>query len=333
MNDEPAYLQIDPTSVCDLKCGYCVGRHWRQGHLNRTTFDALLAQVSGLRYVQLQGEGEPLLAKDFFYFLSRLHDKGAEIGFITNGRHFSEKVIEIVNAPPVRSLGVSLDSLDPEVYRKMRGGDVRCVLDGVRRLLAKKVRPQPDVFFSVVLTRRTFSGFRDIVDLSERLGMSPPSAQELQSSPSYMRIYPEHLLEQSLSPEQRQELKAYLDWRRRLRSQRGLQTYYESLFESRPSEPCAFLSGSLHIRFDGRVFPCCFMKDEVGAVGRLGDGATIPEIWNGTSRKSLMLSFENGVTPSVCVGCPVVEGRIPARTNDMPAGSQGTSTNPADQNS
>ena len=183
-----AFAQIDPTSVCDLHCTYCVGREWTQAHMKAETFDAAIDQLPRLRYVQLQGEGEPMLARRFWSHLERLRELGVEVGFTTNGRHLTNQSVERLVALGVRTVAVSIDSLEPDLYRELRGDDVALAVAGVDRLAAARCGDM-DVFITSVLTQATFATFDEIIAFSEELGLSPPSCQGLQRNPSYVRHY------------------------------------------------------------------------------------------------------------------------------------------------
>lgn len=89
--------------------------------------------TEGIRYLLVQG-GEPTLRKDLLDIMQDL----AEIGFVqtlvTNGTRLTEDFIDRLKALPV-SIAVSLDSLDRENYRLIRGADqLNLVLKGIERL-------------------------------------------------------------------------------------------------------------------------------------------------------------------------------------------------------
>ncbi len=304
--DALTHLQLDPTSQCDLTCVYCVGRHWKQAKADLGQIERMCEAAAPLRYVHLQGEGEPFVHRDFLAMVERVRATGAEVGFITNGRHFSAANVERLLALGVRSVGVSVDSLDPAVYRRLRQGELAPVLEGVRRLVdARPDSRAPDVYLTAVLTRSTFDGLADIVAYSETLGLSPPSAQPLQTMESYREHYPPELLEEHLTDEQQQALHRYWQEREVARDRLGLRTYFEDLFADDGSDRCPFLSHSLHIRFDGHVFPCCFMKEERDALGHIGRDDLV-SLWNGDRRRSLREGFAAGQVPAPCEGCSVL---------------------------
>lgn len=303
---ELTHLQIDPTSQCDLTCVYCVGRHWRQASADLSTVEQLCRDCVPLRYVHLQGEGEPFVHRDFLPMVELARATGADVGFITNGRHLNKDNVRRLIRIGVRSVGISVDSLDPEIYRRLRHGELKPVLEGLHRLLDARSAPQaPDVYITAVLTRSTFDGFAEIVELSERLGLSPPSAQPLQAMPTYRRHYPAELDGELLTEEQHRTLRGYWQKRDVTRRRLGLRTYFEDLSSIGNDIGCPFLECSLHVRFDGHVFPCCFIKDDGDSLGHLSR-EDLPSIWNGERRRLMRDTFAEGRVPTPCEGCPVL---------------------------
>jgi MoaA/NifB/PqqE/SkfB family radical SAM enzyme len=312
MLNHVTHLQIDPTSVCDLKCGYCVGRTWRQGHARLETIDAVFASCANLEYVQAQGEGEPLLGRFFWQIAERVALAGADLGLITNGRHCTRQNAERLVATGVRSVGISIDSLDPGQYERIRGGELARALDGAERLLAQRQREHTDVYFAIVLMRDNFEQLEPLCALSERWGMSPPSVQSLQRSPDYAKHYANWLSDQFLDEHQLAEVERYQGERARIRAEAGLRTFFESLFKDAPEGTCPFVTKALHVRFDGAVFPCCFMKGSEPAYGWIGVDAEPDWSHASAGRTGLADTFSKGGVPHACRDCHILSHVAPA---------------------
>ncbi len=75
----------------------------------------------GVRLVFIQG-GEPLLRKDLTSILQDLVQIGFHLTLITNGTRFTPSLIKEFDDLAV-SLSVSLDTLDPIRYKRIRGAD------------------------------------------------------------------------------------------------------------------------------------------------------------------------------------------------------------------
>jgi cyclic pyranopterin phosphate synthase len=135
------YVRVSVTDRCDLRCTYCMSE--RQTFLPRAellTIEELDRLCStfvdlGTTRLRLTG-GEPLIRKGFMDLvagLSRHLDSGRlkELTLTTNGTQL-ERHAEALARYGVRRINVSIDTLDPEAYRRItRGGDLAAVLRGL----------------------------------------------------------------------------------------------------------------------------------------------------------------------------------------------------------
>ncbi len=135
------YLRVSVTDRCDLRCVYCMAE--RQTFLPRADLltleelDRLCTAFVGLgtRRLRLTG-GEPLVRKGFMDLvesLSRHLRSGAldELTLTTNGTRLAEHAHDLARHG-VRRINVSIDTLDPDAYRRItRGGDLNRVLAGL----------------------------------------------------------------------------------------------------------------------------------------------------------------------------------------------------------
>jgi len=136
------YLRLSVTDRCDLRCVYCMAEHMtflpKAEVLSLEELDRIASAFVGLgtRKLRLTG-GEPLVRKgmmDLVRGLSRHLASGAldELTLTTNGTRLSEFAGEL-KAAGMRRVNVSLDTLKPDLFRKLtRGGDVAKVLGGIR---------------------------------------------------------------------------------------------------------------------------------------------------------------------------------------------------------
>lgn len=140
------YLRISVTDRCNERCLYCMPegyKGWAQkaDHLTADQLIAVAAAAArlGFRKFRLTG-GEPLLRADFLAIargigsLPGLHS----LGLSTNGLKLADLAPDLARAG-VRSANVSLDALDPALYRRITGGDIARVLAGLRAALAEGI--------------------------------------------------------------------------------------------------------------------------------------------------------------------------------------------------
>ena len=122
---------------CNSKCGYC-NLPLNKGHYElsreeiRRVFSRLY-QYDGIQYLFVQG-GEPLLRKDILEILEDLGGMGYWLGLVTNGTLLSPPMVKRLAQLPL-TISVSLDSLNRDRYRTIRGADqLPQVLQGIRNL-------------------------------------------------------------------------------------------------------------------------------------------------------------------------------------------------------
>ena len=100
----------------------------------------------GVRFVLVQG-GEPLLRRDVPEILEDLSAIGFHLTLITNGTKITPQLVERLGRSPV-AISVSLDTLDREKYRRIRGADqLAQALEGIALL---KAFPYPKFLACIV---------------------------------------------------------------------------------------------------------------------------------------------------------------------------------------
>jgi GTP 3',8-cyclase len=135
-----SYLRVSVTDRCDFRCVYCMSEHMsflpKAEILSLEELERLcLAFVDkGVERLRITG-GEPLVRKNVMRLFQRL---GARIGhglkevtLTTNGSQLANYAKGLHDAG-VRRVNVSLDTRDPELFRRVtRWGDLSKVMAGI----------------------------------------------------------------------------------------------------------------------------------------------------------------------------------------------------------
>jgi len=132
------YLRISVTDRCNERCLYCMpegykGWAQRPDHLTADEIVRIVGAAAGLgfRKFRLTG-GEPLIRPDIAEIARRLWEipgVGA-LGLSTNATRLAPLARELKQAG-IRSVNISLDALDPDLYRRISGGQLPAVLAGI----------------------------------------------------------------------------------------------------------------------------------------------------------------------------------------------------------
>ncbi|MFZ4476733.1 MAG: GTP 3',8-cyclase MoaA, partial [Saprospiraceae bacterium] len=115
------YLRISLTDKCNFRCLYCMPdenmQFWPQERLMQTEEIIAIARLFvslGVRKIRLTG-GEPLVRKDAPAIITALGQLPIELTMTTNGV-LLDQCLDVLVAAGVRSLNVSLDTLDREKF-------------------------------------------------------------------------------------------------------------------------------------------------------------------------------------------------------------------------
>jgi cyclic pyranopterin phosphate synthase len=133
------YLRISVTDRCNERCLYCLPEHYSAWlpRADLLTYEEILAVARagvrlGFRRFRVTG-GEPLVRPGIVDFVARLTRlPGVEsVQMTTNGTRLPHLARPLFDAG-LRRINISLDALDPALYRAITGGEVAPVIEGLR---------------------------------------------------------------------------------------------------------------------------------------------------------------------------------------------------------
>jgi radical SAM protein with 4Fe4S-binding SPASM domain len=294
------------------------------------------AQETGL--VNIGGYGEPLSNPECFAHLQELDAAGVRTILTTNGtmvtQRFAEQLATLAHLLEVK---VSIDSPDPEIYRRIRGGSLEKALEGIRHLTstlrpsqvtvlcvlmrsnADSLRAFPPLLASLKVTRFVVQGLidyargLDVEELRFRNGL-PAHIARLAEAARQAGVGIEFSL-----PE-------------RVAAQLNDPGDAAAVVAAHLAAPAAAIEGARQcfapwdapvIDKDGRVFPCCYALTH--ASGMMGDlrESSPSEIWRGEKFRQFRRDIVDArTTPAACRACTIVPigphvlGRYAARLLD-----------------
>jgi len=307
------FLEIEPTTRCNFTCGFCCGRHMVQRDIDLATFQAALDAFPETTHLELQGEGEPLLQPRFFEMTSLARARGIRISCITNGSLLSAENVGRILDLGFDKLMVSFESLEPATFRRLRGGKIEKVIEGLERLVRERGErglDRPSIGLAVTVLKDTIGELPAFIALYRRLGLDGGiNLQPLNPMPGYSRHYDAALAGQLLTDRELrrhvEELRAEPVYGIALDGTSPLRGFFDELFEGfEPSRrTCPWLERGAFVTADGWVTPCCTIKDgERAGFGKVGpEGARQRD----AARRALAAELREGKTPAVCQGCAI----------------------------
>lgn len=137
------YLRISVTDRCDLRCKYCMPESGVTPltHGDILSYEEILRLVAcfarlGIRRIKITG-GEPLVRLHVLDFIEQLKKvQGIEqVTLTTNGTHLEEYVSQLAKLQ-IDGINISLDTLNPKLYKEITGRDVLDkVFSGLKEVL------------------------------------------------------------------------------------------------------------------------------------------------------------------------------------------------------
>ena len=324
------FLQIEPTTRCNFTCGFCAGRAMPQTDIGASTFDAALATFPDLQHVELQGEGESLMHPRFFDMVQVARDRGVRISFITNGSYLSQQNVDRLLAAGIERVSVSIESADEGMFRKIRGGKLDKVVRGIETLLGSRHRlglDRPSVGFSITVLQRTRGELPAIIALYEKLGLDGGvTIQPLERKADYAKGYDAEMQRETLSDDEVGDVWVEFLGDRTIRAlqkrKSSVPGFYDELMASwRPGQKrCPWLDSGAFVGNDGRVTPCCMVKDPRHALGTIGVDSASAIL---ARRDELRGQLAAGQIPAPCQGCELAKFSIIGKTELMYWGVRG----------
>ncbi|MDH7597770.1 MAG: GTP 3',8-cyclase MoaA [Methanothrix sp.] len=256
-------LRMSVTSRCNLRCIYChhegevAGRREISREMAVNVVNA--ASRLGIRSVKITG-GEPLMRRDLEEMIAGFKEvaPGVEISITTNGVYLKERAERLAAAGLSRA-NISLDSLDPDRYRRITGGtegDLERVLDGIEAALVSGLKP---VKLNMVVLKENECEIPGMIEFSRRSGVILQLIELLGDGPKGDLESVERRIEAQadgfLTREMHRRRKYFIDG-----------AVVEIVRPMDNTEFCAHCT-RLRVTSDGRLKPCLLRNDNLLEIG------------------------------------------------------------------
>ncbi len=283
----PARIWIEPTSHCNLRCGFCLNRKLgrdQKGYMDMGLFRDLVDQIAGsVHQVNLFHRGESLLHPEIGAMIRCASSAGLQTRIHTNGTVLDrEKALELLDSG-LDILSFSFDGYDKQMYEANRVN--ACFektlenMTGFLKVKRSESRSRPFV----------------VLELMEIGGDSPETMRRKRGD--FLRRFEGLPLDKFV-------IRTPHNWGGGVNM--GEEPSGRLLRAHRV--PCPLLWHALAVFWDGRVMPCCqdfFGELELGAL----EESAIMELWNGDRMRDLRrrmasVSTAEGDAPGMpCAAC------------------------------
>ena len=142
------YVRLSLTDKCNLRCFYCMPKSFTdfeqpENWLNFDEIERVIKAFTelGVARVRLTG-GEPLVRKNIAALSQRLTALPglSDLSLSTNATLLDRQADDLKKAG-ISRINVSLDSLKPETFKRITGGELQPVLDGLMAAKAAGLSP------------------------------------------------------------------------------------------------------------------------------------------------------------------------------------------------
>ncbi|GMQ55729.1 radical SAM protein [Vallitalea sediminicola] len=254
VNQFPLVLAIEPSKACNLKCIMCFQSNpdfkiedGSNGIMTMDTYEKIMDEASKYKLpaIVLASRGEPLLNPNIDKMISRASEAGViDIKMNTNALLLDEDMSRRLLKTSLHSLVFSVDAINEQDYKKIRGGDFNKVINNINRFNEIRKKEFPD---SKLRTRTAVV----LVNSVER-------KESIEEIKSYWKGKVDEI-----------SIKTENDFK-------GV--YDDNSIEEK--KPCSLLWERFYIWHDGVINPCDIDYKSKLNCGNINE-TTIKEAWNG----------------------------------------------------
>ena len=169
------YIRLSISDVCNFKCGYCLPDGYKidksdnRSFLNIEEIRRLAKALSelGVSKIRLTG-GEPTVRKDFFEIIKIIKkNSGIKKTVMTTNGYRLDKIADDIKNSGLDGINISIDSLNPDTFKKITGHDrLEEILRGIKNLQKLNFK---NIKINAVLLKGVNDSEKDFNDWAEFL--------------------------------------------------------------------------------------------------------------------------------------------------------------------
>lgn len=233
---------------CNLDCPMCIGGKYRREHglqtLSLENLEKILDKIPTLKSFNIIGIGEPLLHPQWTEIVELLVKRNLALTFTTNITLFNEENIKPLH--PTTYIALSIDSLNPEVYKEIRGVELKDTLAKVE--LLRKMKPHAHLFINALVLKQTVDDLNLFIPYAKKIGATIHLIHPMvYNQEDYDRFVPT-----------KEQLKVRIKEFKRRAHQNKVKYLRVEAFPRQWK--CLSPFYSLNVRLDGNAYSCCALS-------------------------------------------------------------------------
>ncbi|AFA39018.1 putative Fe-S oxidoreductase [Pyrobaculum oguniense TE7] len=257
-------FQVGVSTTCNGRCVYCPLTIYRDKWVGRFMEFSLFQRVieegvgAGVKYVHLQGWGEPLLHPQFLEMLM-LARRHFSVGFTTNGVLLAGSLANGIVKTGVDILAVTFAGARAETHNRYRpGNDFNTILQNLRRLSPQLKALGTRIVAIYMMLGDTYRELPFFVKLAAELGVDEVRLSNLSylPHPSLWRL---KVFSKMFEPEPPHVL-ATIREAKEVAEKSGVKLSHRRFSPWEHLECPEAPTSTLYIDADGEVYPCVYLS-------------------------------------------------------------------------
>lgn len=183
MRAYPTKLFVEVTTRCNLTCPMCMKRSVdggiTEGDMSLETFKTLVPALSNCEALVLNGVGEPLLhphLEEMVNTAKSVMPSKSWVGFQSNGLLLDKKKVESLVDAGLDKICISLDTLRPELFQKIREGaelqDLKKAFGALNEVRKEKGKQSLQVGVELIVMRDNLYHLPEVIRWAASVGVN-----------------------------------------------------------------------------------------------------------------------------------------------------------------
>jgi radical SAM protein with 4Fe4S-binding SPASM domain len=316
----PSLLQIEPTNECNLNCEMCARKNFNEneliGNMPLTSFCKLINELKdSLRAINLSGYGENLLNKNLVEMIKYAKSKKIEVTSVTNGLLLNKEYSDKLVLSGLDRLIISIESIEPKKFGKIRGVDLNRVLNGLNNVIESKKKFNSNIFLRIntILMNETIDEMESLISFASEMKVNELHFNKFKTLDDVEKneFKSKTIAIRGKQPVINQLRKGIVFAKQKkvktnllglIKQMENNWNYFENEFNL-DFVPCYQIYFSSFVSWYGALRPCCLFYDSKFDLGNVFEEG-FERVWNGEKyqqfRKNLNQLFN---LPQTCLSC------------------------------
>lgn len=172
----PLNIEIEVTTRCNKRCILCEHTHWNEPSVDLSfkEFKKIIDQFPKLRWINLTGEGDAFLNKDYLKMIKYSKSKDVAVYLVDSFDLINKEIAEKLVQSGVDGIYISMDAATKETYEKIKVGcKFERTVENIKNLIKIKEEmksPIPEICFRYIITTLNVHEMPKFVELVRSIG-------------------------------------------------------------------------------------------------------------------------------------------------------------------